>query len=72
MGIIRTLNCTLRAKTMIKLVNIRLLLKYAIIAVFFSLLVYYLCAVFHVDKSVSIPTYYEVGNDSAAWKIGFK
>lgn len=57
---------------MIRLINIKLLMKYAILAVFFSLFVYCLCAAFYVDKSVSIPTYYEVGNDSAAWKIGFK
>lgn len=57
---------------MIKLINIRLFFKYATIAVLFSLLVYCLCAVFYVEKSISIPTYYEVGNDSSAWKIGFK
>lgn len=55
-----------------RLINIKLLLKYAIFAVFFSLLIYCLCAVFYVEKSTSIPTYYEVGNDSSAWKIGFK
>ena len=57
---------------MIKLINIRLLMKYAIFAVFFSLLIYCLCAAFYVDKSVNIQTYYEVGNDSTGWKIGFK
>lgn len=53
-------------------IEISSILKHIVIAIMLLFCFYCFIHCFYVAKTISVPAYYEVGNDTASWNIGFK